>query len=84
MIGMLDAHADPPGPVDHLGLREQAHVGLADSGGGHRVAGDEGHGKADLLGQLGRKRVEHAGKGQRAYLVEDSMDACCGHIGLMN
>ena len=49
-----DAHADPPGPVGDLGLREQAHVGLADGRGGDGIAGDEGHGKADLLGQLGR------------------------------
>ena len=81
MIGNADAHADPSGPVGDLGLREQAHVGLADGGGSNRVAGYEGHRKADLLGQLSRERVEDAGKGQRAYLVEDSMDAGFGHRG---
>ena len=74
-----DAHADPPGAVDHLGLGQQAHVGLADGGGGDRVAGDEGHREADALGDPRRERVEDAGEGDRADFVEDATDSCGGH-----
>ena len=71
----LDARADPPRPIGDLGLREQAHIGLADVRGGDGVAGNERHGEADLLGQLGRERVEHADESQRAGRFKDAVDA---------
>ena len=77
----LDAHADPPGPLDHLGLRQQAQVGLADRRGRHGIAGHEGHREAGLLGELGRERVVDAGEAHRADLIENALHAVGAHGG---
>ncbi len=73
------AHGDPPRPLDHLGLREQPQIGLADRRGGHRVAGDEAHGKAAALAKPGGKRVEDAGEGDRPHLIQDPLYSGCRH-----
>ncbi len=68
--GNPHAHANASRPLDHFRLRQQAHVGLAQGRGGDRIAGDEGHGKADVLGELRRQGVKHSGEGDRAGLVQ--------------
>jgi hypothetical protein len=73
------AQADPPGTVDHLGLGQQAEVGLADGGGGDRVAGDERHREAGPVGELRREGVEDAGEGDGADLGQDAVDARAAH-----
>ena len=75
----LHAHADPPGTVDHLGLREQAHVRFSDRGCRNRIAGNECHREPDALGDSRREGVKYPGKRQSAECVQDTVDTRISH-----
>ena len=79
-----DVHraADVAGPLDDLGLGEEAEIGLADERGGDGVAGDEGEREAGPLGDLRRQRVVDAGEDEGAPLVEDPPHAVGAGIGV--
>jgi hypothetical protein len=70
----VDGSDDVPGGVDHLGLRQQAEVGLAEPRGGQAVARDEDGAEPRLLGELRGERVPDAGNHDGAVAREESAD----------